>query len=101
MTDIARGALLQAGSEPIDYADMRRRVKAIFIGSIGNLVEWYDFYTYAAFQLYFAAAFFPKAIRWSQQLNAAILFAIGLSSCGHSAAGCSAISPIITAGVYL
>ena len=32
-------------------ADMRRRVKAIFIGSIGNLVEWYDFYAYTAFAL--------------------------------------------------
>ena len=75
MTDIARGALLQAGSEPIDYADMRRRVKAIFIGSIGNLVEWYDFYAYAAFQLYFAAAFFPNGDAVSQQLSAATLFA--------------------------
>ncbi len=75
MTDIASGALLQAGSEPIDYADMRRRVKAIFIGSIGNLVEWYDFYAYAAFQLYFAAAFFPNGDAVSQQLSAATLFA--------------------------
>ena len=27
-------------------ADVPRRLKAIFIGSIGNLVEWYDFYAY-------------------------------------------------------
>ena len=59
MTDIASGAVAQAASEPIDYADMRRRVRAIFIGSIGNLVEWYDFYVYTAFALYFAPAFFP------------------------------------------
>ena len=58
-------------------ADMRRRVKAIFIGSVGNLVEWYDFYAYTAFALYFAAAFFPGADPVVQQLNAAILFAIG------------------------
>ena len=29
---------------------MGRQVKAIVVGSIGNLVEWYDFYAYAAFQ---------------------------------------------------
>src|ERR1700722_18407068 len=36
-----------------------RRLKAILIGSIGNLVEWYDFYAYTAFALYFANSFFP------------------------------------------
>ena len=29
--------------EQLDLADVERRVKAIFIGSVGNLVEWYDF----------------------------------------------------------
>lgn len=56
---------------------MRRRVKAIFIGSIGNLVEWYDFYAYAAFALYFAHLFFPGENVVVQQLNAALLFALG------------------------
>jgi MHS family alpha-ketoglutarate permease-like MFS transporter len=60
-----------------DLADMRRRLKAIFIGSVGNLVEWYDFYAYAAFALYFAGAFFPGSNPVVQQLNAAVLFAIG------------------------
>jgi len=63
--------------EHIDLADMRRRIKAIFIGSIGNLVEWYDFYAYAAFALYFAGAFFPHSDPVVQQLNAALLFAAG------------------------
>jgi MFS transporter, MHS family, alpha-ketoglutarate permease len=58
-------------------ADMRRRIKAIFIGSIGNLVEWYDFYAYAAFALYFAGSFFPGSDPVVQQLNAAVLFAVG------------------------
>ena len=62
---------------PLDLADMRRRIRAIFIGSIGNLVEWYDFYAYAAFALYFAAAFFPNSDPVVQQLNAALLFAAG------------------------
>jgi MHS family alpha-ketoglutarate permease-like MFS transporter len=57
--------------------DVGRRLQAIFIGSIGNLVEWYDFYAYAAFALYFANAFFPGNDPVVQQLNAAILFAIG------------------------
>src|SRR6202158_6288731 len=62
---------------PLDLADMRRRIKAIFIGSVGNLVEWYDFYAYAAFALYFAGAFFPNSDPVVQQLNAALLFAAG------------------------
>src|SRR5664279_3520128 len=67
----------RASDEHIDLADMRRRIKAIFIGSVGNLVEWYDFYAYAAFALYFAAAFFPNSDPVVQQLNAALLFAAG------------------------
>src|SRR6201988_2240276 len=67
----------RAGEEPLDLDDMRRRLKAIFIGSIGNLVEWYDFYAYAAFALYFAGAFFPNTDPVVQQLNAALLFAAG------------------------
>ena len=66
-----------ATDEHLDLADMRRRLKAIFIGSIGNLVEWYDFYSYAAFALYFAGAFFPNEDPVVQQLNAAVLFAAG------------------------
>src|SRR5438046_2605992 len=58
-------------------ADMRRRIRAIFVGSIGNLVEWYDFYAYAAFALYFAGSFFPGSDPVVQQLNAAVLFAAG------------------------
>jgi MFS transporter, MHS family, alpha-ketoglutarate permease len=62
---------------PTDLSDMGRRIRAIFIGSIGNLVEWYDFYAYAAFALYFAGAFFPNSDPLVQQLNAALLFAAG------------------------
>jgi len=61
----------------LNLADMRRRIKAIFIGSVGNLVEWYDFYAYAAFALYFAGDFFPNSDPVVQQLNAALLFAAG------------------------
>jgi MFS transporter, MHS family, alpha-ketoglutarate permease len=64
-------------ADRLEFADVSRRVKAIFVGSVGNLVEWYDFYTYAAFALYFAGAFFPGNDPVVQQLNAAILFAVG------------------------
>src|SRR5215831_16303611 len=64
-------------ADRLDLADVRKRLKAIFIGSIGNLVEWYDFYAYAAFALYFAASFFPGSDPVVQQLNAAVLFAVG------------------------
>jgi MHS family alpha-ketoglutarate permease-like MFS transporter len=63
--------------ESLDLADVSRRLRAIFVGSIGNLVEWYDFYAYAAFALYFASSFFPGTDPVVQQLNAAILFAFG------------------------
>ena len=47
---------------PVDSVnDVRRRLKAIFVGSIGNLVEWYDFYAYAAFALYFAGVVLSRA----------------------------------------
>src|ERR1700742_2008927 len=62
------------GSDHLDIADVERRIKAIFIGSVGNLVEWYDFYAYTAFALYFAPAFFPHSDPVVQQLNAAVLF---------------------------
>ena len=62
-------------NDQLDLADVERRIKAIFIGSIGNLVEWYDFYAYTAFALYFAPAFFPQSDPVVQQLNAAVLFA--------------------------
>jgi MHS family alpha-ketoglutarate permease-like MFS transporter len=64
-------------SDQLTFTDVRRRLRAIFIGSIGNLVEWYDFYAYTAFALYFAHSFFPGNDPVVQQLNAAILFAIG------------------------
>ena len=53
----------------------RHRIKAILVGSIGNLIEWYDVYAYTAFALYFAPAFFPSADPVAQQLSAAAVFA--------------------------
>ena len=53
------------------------RLRSIIGGSIGNLVEWYDWYAYSAFSLYFAKSFFPPANQTVQLLNAAAVFAVG------------------------
>ena len=53
-----------------------RRARSIVVGSLGNLIEWYDVYAYTAFSFYFAGAFFPKSDPVSQQLLAASLFAV-------------------------
>lgn len=71
MTDQGAGT---PTDDKLHLVDVERRVKAIFIGSMGNLVEWYDFYAYTAFALYFAPAFFPQSDPVVQQLNAAVLF---------------------------
>lgn len=55
----------------------RNRLFAIFGGSAGNLVEWYDWYVYSAFGLYFAPVFFPKGDTTAQLLNTAAIFAVG------------------------
>ncbi|WP_345955531.1 MFS transporter [Mucilaginibacter sp. PAMB04168] len=53
------------------------RIRSIIGGSLGNLVEWYDWYIYSAFSLYFAGAFFPAQDATAQLLNTAGIFAIG------------------------
>jgi hypothetical protein len=79
-------AIERAGGarEKIDPA----RLKAIIVGSLGNLVEYYDFYVYAAFSLYFAPSFFrgPTKSRkcWRRRAFSPLAF-----SCARSAAGCS------------
>jgi MHS family alpha-ketoglutarate permease-like MFS transporter len=53
------------------------RIRSIVGGSLGNLVEWYDWYVYTAFSLYFSGAFFPGDNQTVQLLNTAGIFAIG------------------------
>lgn len=70
---------LPGGAGPVitSAQDTRQRLRAIFGGSIGNLIEWYDWYVYASFSLYFAKAFFPHGDATSQLLNTAAVFAAG------------------------
>ncbi|SES24908.1 MFS transporter [Pedobacter rhizosphaerae] len=58
-------------------AEVKYRLKSIFGGSIGNLVEWYDWYTYSAFALYFSPVFFPYSNPTAQLLDTAGIFAVG------------------------
>lgn len=53
------------------------RLRSIIGGSIGNLVEWYDWYSYAAFAIYFSPVFFPHSNPTAQLLNTAGIFAAG------------------------
>ena len=58
-------------------ASPRQRLTNIVGGSAGNLVEWFDWYVYAAFALYFAPSFFPKGDQTAQLMSTAAVFAVG------------------------
>jgi MHS family alpha-ketoglutarate permease-like MFS transporter len=75
MTQTSHEAVLQ-GAQAAPRSTSAR-LKSIFSGSIGNLIEWYDWYVYSAFALYFAKAFFPKGDQTAQLLNTAAIFAVG------------------------
>jgi MHS family alpha-ketoglutarate permease-like MFS transporter len=56
--------------------DVRRhRLRNIIGGSAGNLVEWYDWYAYAALTSYLAPHYFPDSA--SANANAWAVFAVG------------------------
>ncbi|MFG2078397.1 MFS transporter [Nonomuraea maritima] len=51
--------------------------KAVAGGSVGNMVEWYDWFVYSSFAVYFAASFFPEGDDTAKLLNTAAIFAVG------------------------
>ncbi len=55
------------------------RLRSILGGSAGNLVEWYDWYAYAAFTLYFAPHFFPSSSPTMELLKSSLVFAAGFA----------------------
>ena len=55
----------------------QRRLRAILSGSVGNLVEWYDWYVFSSFSLYFSGSFFPSGDATAQLLQTAGIFALG------------------------
>ncbi|WPB89254.1 MFS transporter [Streptomyces malaysiensis] len=54
-----------------------RIIANVMRGCLGNLIEWYDWFVYATFSIYFAAAFFPEGDQTAQLLSTAIVFAVG------------------------
>ncbi|MFH9353323.1 MFS transporter [Kitasatospora sp. NPDC017646] len=54
-----------------------RRRLALIGGSLGNLVEWYDWFVYASFAVYFADDFFPGSNSTAKLMNTAGIFAVG------------------------
>ena len=56
---------------------MRSVAGNVIRGSLGNLIEWYDWYAYAAFSIYFASVFFPSGNPTAQLMNTAGIFAVG------------------------
>ena len=69
--------MAEAATAPGFVQDSRQRLTNIVGGSAGNLVEWFDWYVYAAFALYFAPSFFPKGDQTAQLLSTAAVFAVG------------------------
>jgi len=69
---------MQTTSQDAVEAPRARSVAGNVIrGSLGNLIEWYDWYAYAAFSIYFAGVFFPSGNPTAQLLNTAGIFAVG------------------------
>lgn len=57
--------------------DSRQRLRIIVTGSIGNLLEWYDFAIYGYFAAQIGHAFFPKEDPVAQVIAAFGVFAAG------------------------
>ncbi|MFC9585105.1 MFS transporter [Streptomyces yangpuensis] len=62
---------------PTPGEERRKRRLALIGGSLGNLVEWYDWFVYASFAIYFADSFFPGDNPTTQLMNTAGIFAVG------------------------
>ena len=80
MTTITKDAAADgraAGQATAGERISAKRLRAIFVGSSGNLVEWFDFYCYSAFALYFASSFFPAQDPTAQMMSTAGIFALG------------------------
>ncbi|SFY05075.1 MFS transporter, MHS family, alpha-ketoglutarate permease [Azotobacter vinelandii] len=68
---------ISAEKDRLHSMTFSRRLRSIFSGSVGNLVEYFDWYVYAAFSFYFAPKFFPAGDQTAQLMNTAGIFALG------------------------
>ncbi|MFF4601298.1 MFS transporter [Streptomyces sp. NPDC001339] len=55
----------------------REHWKKIWVGSAGNMVEWFDWFVYASFAVYFADSFFPEGNETAKLMNTMGIFAVG------------------------
>ncbi len=69
------GASLPAAGE--GAVQVASRLRSIFAGSIGNLIEWYDFYVYNSFAIYFAKSFSSSTDPTVQFITAFSIYATG------------------------
>ncbi|WP_410597635.1 MFS transporter [Amycolatopsis sp. lyj-23] len=65
------------GAAAHQHGGEKRVIGNVLRGSIGNLIEWYDWYAYAAFTTYFAKSFFPTSDTTAAFLGSAAVFAVG------------------------
>ncbi|KRM92135.1 major facilitator superfamily protein [Liquorilactobacillus cacaonum DSM 21116] len=61
----------------MDKKKERKIASNIIKGSLGNMIEWFDWYIYASFAIYFADSFFPSNNQTVELLSAAAVFAVG------------------------
>ena len=69
---------MDLATPPVETMTTGARLRSIFGGSIGNLIEWYDFYVYNSFALYFAKSFSPPGLSATAQfLQVFGIYAVG------------------------
>lgn len=67
-----------ASSTHSDVIAPTHRVRQLAAASVGNLVEWYDWYAYSFLAIYFSDSFFPKSSNpLVPLLSAFAVFAVG------------------------
>jgi MHS family alpha-ketoglutarate permease-like MFS transporter len=55
----------------------QKSARSIFAGSVGNVVEWFDWSIYTAFAIYFSGQFFPSQNETASLLATFAVFAVG------------------------
>ena len=63
-----------SGIVPATAAQQRR---VLLAGTVGNIVEWFDWTIYALFAVYFSQEFFPSTNPFASLLDTFAVFAVG------------------------
>ena len=71
----ANPEIVQAGTAA--ESAPRRMASVIFAGSVGNVVEWFDWSVYTTFAIYFGKQFFPAENDTASLLATFAVFAVG------------------------